>query len=115
MAQLVVGSPATPSTPAIILELLNAIKAFPTQNFPGAEETKSIGDWLRVSSIPPSVDGDDRDFGLEDNGSKEDFVAKPRLAALNRYFNTCLFLNFGMQDQSCGQTADLRLACRGKG
>jgi hypothetical protein len=44
VAPLVAGLPATPSTPAIIQQLSNAINAILIRNSPGAEEAKSIGD-----------------------------------------------------------------------
>jgi hypothetical protein len=41
-----------------------------------------------VSSIPASTDGDDGEFGLEDDASKDNFATKLRLAALACRFNT---------------------------
>jgi hypothetical protein len=88
VAPSVAGSPATPSTPAIIQQLSNAIDAIPICNLPGAEEAKSVGDWSRTLSIPASADDYDRDFSLDNDASKDNIAAKPRLAILARRFDT---------------------------
>jgi hypothetical protein len=39
-------------------------------------------------SIPASADNDDGDFSLDDNASKDNFMAEPQLAILARRFDT---------------------------
>jgi hypothetical protein len=89
MALLVSGSPPTPSTPAIVRELLNAIGALSAHNSPGTEDTESVGVWSDNTPIATAVHAGGKGDALGSNKdlAESEFAGEQWLEVLARHLD----------------------------